>query len=57
MRVEHLQEDGHIFYRIWSVYTDDTLACEPGELLALLRWLQEHEDEINQDASNHGMNP
>lgn len=49
MEVERVQQQGHVFYRIFSEYAKDSLAFEPGELMALLSWLQEHEDEITQD--------
>lgn len=49
MEVERIQQQGHVFYRIWSEYAKDTLAFEPGELVTLQCWLQEHEDEITQD--------
>jgi hypothetical protein len=47
--VERIQQLGHVFYHISSEYAKDTLAIEPGELMSLLHWLQEHENEIIDD--------
>jgi hypothetical protein len=56
MEVERIQRQGHVFYRIWSEYASDSLAFEPGELMALQRWLQEDEDEITNDTLSNRVN-
>jgi hypothetical protein len=56
MEVERVQQQGHVFYRIWSEYAKDTLAFERGELMALQRYLNEHEDEITNDTLSNQMN-
>src|SRR6266566_4347669 len=47
----HKGQRRFIIYRVSSEYAKDSLAFEPGELMSLLRWLQEHEDEITQDVT------
>lgn len=47
--VERDEINGRYIYRIHSDYDKDSIAMEPGELMALLRWLQEHEGEITND--------
>lgn len=56
MEVERVQRQGHVFYRIFSEYAKESLAFEPGELMALQRFLQEHEDEITQDTLSNRVN-
>jgi hypothetical protein len=56
MEVERIERPtGHVFYRIHSEYASDSLAIEPGELMALQRWLVAHEDEITTDSVENRM--
>ena len=56
MEVERVQQQGFITYRVWSEYAKDTLAFEPAEMMSLLHWLQEHEDELTQDTLSNRVN-
>jgi hypothetical protein len=49
MDVERFMRGKLARYRIHSDYDGDAIAVEPKELLALLTWLQEHEQEIIND--------
>ncbi len=51
MQVERIKQGEHVFYRMSSQYAGwDTLAFEPKELLQLLVYLQEHEQQLIQDS-------
>ncbi len=52
MQVERVQirSDGFTFYRIHSEYAKDSVAVGPRELMKLLTWLQENEQQLIQDA-------
>lgn len=49
MNVERFTRGELARYRIHSYYDGGSIAIEPKALMALLRWLQEHENEIVQD--------
>jgi hypothetical protein len=56
MEVDRYKINGQVRCRIWSEYEKETLAFEPKELMSLLRWLQEHENEITNDAIENRVN-
>ena len=45
-----MHADKSITYRIYSSFAKDSFAIEPGELMALQRWLVAYEDEITTDS-------
>jgi len=55
MEVERVLQHDHICYYVYSAYRKSSLAFEPGELMALQRWLQEHEDEITNDTLSNSV--
>ncbi len=50
MEVERIADNGPIFYRVYSTYANDTLAFTPRELLQLLVFLQDLEQQIIADS-------
>jgi hypothetical protein len=56
MEVERIQQQGHVFYRVHSDYAKDSIAFEPGELMSLLHWLSEHENELIEDTISNRVN-
>jgi len=50
MNIERFTRNRLICYQIHSEYDGDSIAMDPKELLALSRWLTEHENEIVNDS-------
>ncbi len=47
--------NGHVFYRIFSEYTQDSLAMDPTELLDLLVYLSDNEELIRLDTQTNAL--
>jgi hypothetical protein len=57
MEVERIQRPtGLIFYRIHSDYAKVSLSVEPAEMMSLVHWLKELEDELTNDAISNRVN-
>jgi len=53
MTVERIEEAGGVSYRLFSEWEKDSLAFSPKELLHLLVYLQDFEQQIIQDARDN----
>jgi hypothetical protein len=53
MKVERITDNGPIFYCVWSEYAKDTLAFTPKELLHLLVFLQDFEQQLIADTQEN----
>jgi hypothetical protein len=49
---ERIEEDGNVFYSIFSHYDGEVLHLDPEQMQALQHWLTDHAETIAQDVQS-----